>query len=326
MSAILGWGIGVPEHRLTNAEIEGRGVETTDAWIVERTGIRERRIASPEDTTSSLAATAGAAAIKSAGLTPDDIDLLILATTTPDQKLPATAPIVQDMLGLRCGAIDLNAACSGWVYSLVFASSLMQTGGVGGGIRHALVIGSEVLSSFVDPIDRGTVILFGDGAGAAVVGPGDGIIAWDLGSDGSLASILEVPAGGSKQAITPEVEAARDQYIKMEGREVFRRAVRVVVDSVGATLERAGLTAADVDCFIPHQANARIVEAIISRLGIPAEKTVVNLDVYGNTSAASIPIALYDAAEAGRMKSGDLVLLSGFGAGMTWATALVRWP
>ena len=307
-ACITGTGFAVPEQRVTNADLEAR-VDTTDAWIVERTGIRERRLSGPDDSTASLAIGAGAAAIKDAGITPDEVDLLLLATCTADQQLPATSAAVQDALGLRCGAVDMNAVCSGFVYALVTAASMIEAGR----IRTALVVGAETLSRIVDPDDRGTVILFGDGAGACVLTAGDtgGLLAFDLGCDGSLAHILEVRAG--------------EPYMRMEGGEVFRRAVRVVVQSAEAALEQSGLTAADVDVFVPHQANARIVSAAGDRLGIAADRTVLNLDRYGNTSAASIPIALAEAAEAGRLHTGDVVLLSGFGAGMTWASAVLIW-
>jgi 3-oxoacyl-[acyl-carrier-protein] synthase-3 len=322
-SRILGLGIALPEQRLTNADLETR-METSDDWIVERTGIRERRVAAEGEWTSTLATEAGAQAIKRSGITTEDIDLVIVATLTPDQPMPSTAAYVQDNLGIRAGAFDLGAACSGFTYSLVVASSMIATGG----IRNALVIGAEVLTRVVDPHDRGTAILFGDGAGAAVVGPapeGEGILAWDIGCDGSLASILDIPAGGSRIPASAESVANKLHFAKMEGREVFRRAVRVVIDSASTTLEHAGITADQVDLFVPHQANIRIIEAVNQRLGIPMERTVVNVDRYGNTSAASIPIALAEAEHAGRIKPGDLVLLSGFGAGMTWATTLIRW-
>ncbi|HUQ39227.1 MAG TPA: beta-ketoacyl-ACP synthase III [Acidimicrobiales bacterium] len=321
--AILGWGLGIPSGVITNADLEAR-LDTSDDWIVERTGIRERRVVGEGESTATLAITAGAQAMAHAGLTAADIDLLIIATATPDQQVPSTAAFVQDALGLRCGAFDLGAACSGFAYSLVVASSFLATGAV----RHVLVIGSEVITRFLDPADRGTQILFGDGAGAAVIGAapdGAGLLAWDLGCDGSAATILEVPGGGRSMPATPETVAAGGQYLRMEGREVFRRAVRAVVDSATVTLERAGVTADDVDLFIPHQANARIVDAVLPRIGIPAEKTFMNVERFGNTSAASIPIALAEAADAGLIAEGDLVLLSGFGAGMTWATALLRW-
>lgn len=305
--AIAGLGTAVPEQRLTNADLEAV-LDTSDEWIVERTGIRERRVAAPGEDTATLAVTAGAAAIKDANISPADIGLLVVATCTPVQAMPATAALVQDALGLHCGAFDLAAACSGFVYGLVAAAGMAPG-------QPTLVIGAETLTRITDPDDRGTRILFGDGAGAAVItpsaSPDRGLLSWDLGCDGSVASLLEVPVGG--------------RFIEMEGKEVFRRAVRIVVDSAAITLERAGLTPADVDLFVPHQANVRIIEACGTRLGIGAERTAVNIDRYGNTSAASIPMALAEAAEEGRLKDGDVVLLSGFGAGMTWASAVLRW-
>lgn len=305
--AIAGLGTAVPEQRLTNADLEAV-LDTSNDWIVERTGIRERRVAAPDEDTATLAVAAGAAAIKDAGLTPTEIALLVVATCTPVQPMPATAALVQDALGLTCGAFDLSAACSGFVYGLVAAAGMAPG-------QPALVIGAETLSRITDPEDRGTRILFGDGAGAAVLvpsaSPDRGLLAWDLGCDGSVASLLEIPVGG--------------RYIEMEGKEVFRRAVRIVVESAELTLERAGLTPDDVNLFVPHQANIRIIEACGTRLGIGAGRTAINIDRYGNTSAASIPIALAEAAEEGRLKDGDVVLLSGFGAGMTWASAVLRW-
>jgi 3-oxoacyl-[acyl-carrier-protein] synthase-3 len=323
-ASIAGWGIAVPEQRLTNADLELL-VDTSDEWIVERTGIRERRIASPTETTASLAIEAGTAAIKQAGITPEDVGLLIVATATPEQPIPHTGAFVGDGLGLRCGSFDLGAGCAGFVYELVTGAALLSTGQV----DHVLVIGAETLSRIIDPSDRGTCILFGDGAAALVLeaGPDDGpgLIAWDLGCDGSAAGLLGVPAGGSRLPATPETIAAGLQYLKMQGQEVFRRAVRAVVDSANATLERADVTAADVDWFVPHQANLRIIEASANRLKIPMERTIVNLDRYGNTSAASIPLAIAESVESGRVRDGDLLLLSGFGAGMTWGSALLRW-
>ena len=323
-AAIAGWGVALPDGRLTNADLE-RLVDTSDRWIVERTGIRERRIASPDETTASLATEAGAAAIKSAGLTPVDVDLLIIATATPEQPIPHTAAFVGDSLGLRCGSFDINAGCAGFVYELVAGGALLSSGG----LEHVLVIGAETLSRVIDPTDRATCVLFGDAAAALVLeaGPDDGpgLLAFDLGCDGSLAGLLGVRAGGSRQPTTVETLAEGLQYLQMHGPEVFRRAVRVVVDSANATLGRAGVASSSVDWFVPHQANARIIDAVAQRLGIPAERTIVNIDHYGNTSAASIPLALAEAADAGQLRPGDLVLFSGFGAGMTWGSALMRW-
>jgi 3-oxoacyl-[acyl-carrier-protein] synthase-3 len=324
-ACVAGWGTAVPDGRLTNAELEGR-VATTDAWIVERTGIRERRVARPEETTASLAIEAGAAAIKQAGISPLDVDLLIVATATPEQPIPHTGAFVGDGLGLHCGSFDLGAGCAGFVYELVTGSALLT----GGGLEHVLIIGAEVLSRIIDPTDRTTAVLFGDGAAALVLeaGPGDtgpGLLAFDLGCDGSLSGLLEIPAGGSRLPTSVETLDQRLQYLKMQGPEVFRRAVRTVVDSANAALGRAGMASSDVDWFIPHQANARIIDAAAHRLGIPPERTIVNIDRYGNTSAASIPLALSEAADAGDLEAGQVVLLSGFGAGMTWGSAVLRW-
>jgi 3-oxoacyl-[acyl-carrier-protein] synthase III len=323
-ACVNGWGTAVPEQRLTNADLEQR-VDTTDAWIVERTGIRERRVAAPADTTASLAIEAGTAAIKHAGIPPDAVDLLIIATATPEQPIPHTGAFVGEGLGLRCGSFDLGAGCAGFVYMLVVGASLLTTGN----LDHVLVVGAETLSRLIDPEDRSTFVLFGDGAAGLVLSrspkDGPGLLAWDLGCDGSAAGLLEIRAGGSRMPSTPETIAAREQYLKMQGQEVFRRAVRVVVDSARTTLDRAGVAPSEVAWFVPHQANARIIDSAASRLGIGQDRTIVNIDRYGNTSAASIPIALAEAADDGRLHEDDLVLMSGFGAGMTWGSALVRW-
>jgi 3-oxoacyl-[acyl-carrier-protein] synthase-3 len=323
-AAISGWGTALPDQRLTNADLERR-VDTSDQWIVERTGIRERRVAGEGESTATLAIEAGASAIKHAGLTPDAIDLLIVATATTEQLIPHTGAFVGDGLGVRCGSFDLNAGCAGFVYELVVGSSLLTAGK----LDHVLVIGAETLSRVTDPTDRGTCILFGDGAAAMVLSAspddGPGLLAWDLGCDGSAAGLLEIPAGGSRRPTTAKTVANREHYLKMAGQEVFRRAVRIVVESASATLEQGGVSVDDVKWFAPHQANVRIIEAAGNRLGIPAERTLVNIDRYGNTSAASIPLVLAEAADDGRLEAGDLVLLSGFGAGLTWGSALLRW-
>ncbi len=320
--AITGWGMAVPERRVTNFDL-ARLVDTNDEWITERTGIKERRVAGEGETTASLAVEAGMAAIKDAGIEPADIGCCIVATCTSEQPIPPTSSFVQEGLGLRCGAFDIDAACSGFVYALVAGASMVAAGAMG----PVLVIGAETLTRVVDPTDRSTIVLFGDGAGAVVLTASDevSLLAWDLGCDGSLTGLLGIPAGGSRQPVTPEALAKGDQWLKMDGREVFRRAVRVIVDSARATLDNAGVTADDVAIFIPHQANVRIIDSAATKLGLPPERTFVNIDRYGNTSAASVPIALAEAADAGRLKPGDLVLLSGFGAGMSWASALVRW-
>ena len=323
-AAISGWGTALPEYRLTNAELE-QLVDTNDEWIVERTGIRERRIAGSEETTASLAIEAGAAAIKHAGLTPDAIDLMIVATASPEQLIPHTGAFVGDGLGITCGSFDLNAGCAGFVYELVVGASMLVTGQ----FEHVLLIGAETLSRVVDPTDRGTCILFGDGAAAIVLSPSDdtgpGLLSFDLGVDGSAQGLLGIPAGGSRLPASAQTVAAGDHYLKMNGPEVFRRAVRIVVDSANNALQRADVSVDDITWFAPHQANVRIIESAASRLAIPPERTLVNIDRYGNTSAASIPLVLAEAADDGRLQPGDLVLVSGFGAGLTWGSVVLRW-
>ena len=301
---LRGWGAALPEKIVTNADFASR-LETTDEWIVERTGIRERRFGG---STGSLAVEAGQRAIDQAGVDPASIGAVVLATTTPDQQMPATASYVQDALGCGGGAMDVNAACSGFVYALVTGAGLCELGA-----ERVLVIGADVMSRITDQDDRGTAILFGDGAGAVLLervdGPGR-LLGWDLGSDGSLRHLLSCDAGG---------------YTQMNGKEVFRQAVRVMVDSCSKALGRAGKVAADVTLLVPHQANTRIVSAACARLGIPMERTALVLERTGNTSAGSVPLALADAADNGRLADGDLALLCGFGAGMTWASAVLEW-
>jgi 3-oxoacyl-[acyl-carrier-protein] synthase III len=323
-AAVAGWGAAVPDGRVTNADLEQR-VDTSDQWIVERTGIRERRVAGADDSTATLAIAAGAAAIKQAGITPLDIELLIVATATPEQPIPHTGAFVGEGLGLRCGSFDLAAGCAGFVYELVTGASLLASGGLG----HVLVVGAETLSRIIDPDDRATVILFGDAAAAVVLeaspDDGPGLLSFDLGCDGSLAGLLEVSAGGSRRPTTEATLAEGLQYLKMQGPEVFRRAVRVVIESATTAMARAEVTPEQIDWFIPHQANARIIDAAASRLGIPPERTIVNIERYGNTSAASIPLALTEAADGGQFEDGQVILMSGFGAGMTWGSAVLRW-
>ncbi|MDA8294901.1 MAG: ketoacyl-ACP synthase III [Actinomycetota bacterium] len=301
---ITGWGIAVPDKVVTNDDLAAQ-MDTNDAWIVERTGIRQRHIGG---TTSGLAIEAGRAALDRAGRRPDEIDAVVLATTTPDQIVPGTSASVQNGLGVTGGAFDVNAACSGFVYGLTVAHGLIATGA-----ERILLIGAETLSKITDWEDRSIAVLVGDGAGAVVIeaveGPGQ-LLSWQLGADGSLRHLLECDHGG---------------YLSMAGKEVFRKAVRVVVESSEAALAEVGLTAADVDLFVPHQANLRIITAACERLGIPEEQAVVVIDRYGNTSSASIPLALVDALDAGRISPGDHLLLSGFGGGMTWASAVLRW-
>jgi 3-oxoacyl-[acyl-carrier-protein] synthase-3 len=305
---ITGWGTALPDKIVTNADLEAM-LDTSDEWIVERSGIRERRIGG---TTSKLAETSGAAAMEKAGTRAADIGLLILCTTTPDQQVPATSAVVQHELGLSCGAFDVNAACSGFVYGLVTAHQFI----VSGAVDRVLLIGSETLSRITDWDDRATAVLFADGAGAVVVeaaddnGKGSHLLGWDLGCDGSARPILDADIGG---------------YIHMEGREVFRRAVRVMIDSGRRTMEQAGVSAEDIALVVPHQANIRIIESANAKLGLPMERTAIVLEQTGNTSSASIPLALVDAIDHGRLSRGDLILFVGFGAGMTWASAIVRW-
>jgi 3-oxoacyl-[acyl-carrier-protein] synthase III len=301
---IVGWGQSLPDKIVTNADLEAR-LDTSDAWIRERTGIRERRIGG---TTSGLAAEAGRAALAKAGLSGADIDLILLATSTPDDTLPASAIHVHHELGIAGGAMDLNAACAGFPYALVTANGLLATG-----LRRVLLIGSETMSRIVDWEDRNTAVLFGDGAGAfvleAVDGPGM-VLGWDVGADGSGRHLLQADIGG---------------YMSMDGREVFRRAVRACVETAQKSMAAAGVTRADIDLVVPHQANIRIVEAVCDRLDFPMDRTLNVLDRTGNTSAASIPLAIVDALDRGRIHDGDLLMLVGFGAGMSWASAVVRW-
>jgi 3-oxoacyl-[acyl-carrier-protein] synthase-3 len=301
---ITGWGIALPDKVVTNEDMAVT-LDTSDEWIVERTGIRERRFGG---TTSGLATEAGRNALVSAGRGPEDIAHVVLATTTPDGIIPATSPTVQHALGIKGGAMDLNAACSGFVYGLVTVAGLIAAGS-----GPILLIGSETLSKFTDLDDRSVAILVGDGAGAVVVEPVDGpgaLLSWNLNSEGSLRHLLYCEHGST---------------LFMNGKEVFRTAVRVVVESAERAIADAGISADDVTLLVPHQANLRIIQAACQRLGIPVERTVVVIDRYGNTSAASIPLALHDALESGRVHDGDHLLLSGFGGGMTWASAVLRW-
>jgi 3-oxoacyl-[acyl-carrier-protein] synthase-3 len=301
---VTGWGAALPEKVVTNVDLEST-LDTSDAWIVERTGIRERRIGG---TTAGLGIDASRIAMDRAGVSGADIDLVLLCTSTPDEAMPAGASVIQHELGVRGGAVDLNAACSGFVYGLVAADGFLRAG-----LRRVLLVGAETMSRIVDWDDRGTAILFGDGAGALVLERGDGpgrVLGFDLGSDGSLRHILHADTAGT---------------IEMDGPEVFRRAVRVVVDSAEAALAAAGITADDVTLFIPHQANARIITSACARLGIDDDRTLNILATTGNTSAASIPMALAGAADEGRLRPGDLVLMTGFGAGMSWASAVLEW-
>ncbi|WP_405001232.1 beta-ketoacyl-ACP synthase III [Geochorda subterranea] len=321
---IWGTGSAAPERVLTNFDLE-RMVETSDEWIRTRTGIRERRICDEQTATSDLAMQAARRAMEAAGVAPEAIGLVVVATVTPDMAFPSTANLVQHGLGIKgAAAFDLAAACSGFLYGLDVAASAIQSGRV----RHALVIGAECLSKITDYTDRSTCVLFGDGAGAVVLGPvseGHGILASQLGSDGAYGDLLCLPAGGSRRPASERTVAERLHYIKMQGNEVFKIAVRTMGEAAEQALRQAGLGVDQVRYLIPHQANIRIIDAAAKRLGIPEERVVVNIDRYGNTSAASIGIALDETARAGKLADGDVVVMVAFGGGLTWGATVVRW-
>jgi len=320
---VLGTGRAVPDKVLTNADLEQR-VATTDRWIVERTGIRERRVAEPGTPLSELATEAALAALADAGIDAAAIDLIIIGTVTGDMKFPATACLLQERIGASGAvAFDLSAACSGFLYSLQVGAGLMATMGY----RHALIIGGDVLTSMVNWEDRDTCVLFGDGAGAVVLGPavGDrGLLGTYLRSNGAHSRLLYNPGCGSLHPPTPENTLAKLHTIRMEGREVFRHAVVAMSDALQQVLAACGMTADDLDLLIPHQANLRIIEAVTKRFGVSHEKVYVNVDRFGNTSAASIPIALDEARRNGRLGPGDTVGMVTFGAGFTWAAGILR--
>ncbi|HEY2956381.1 MAG TPA: beta-ketoacyl-ACP synthase III [Candidatus Eisenbacteria bacterium] len=323
-ATLTGTGMYVPDRVLDNHNLE-RMVETSDEWIRERTGIRERRIAAPDQASSDLAVIAAQRALESAGLAARDVDQIIVATTTPDRILPSCACTVQAKLGAtRAAAYDVFAACTGFIYGLGIAR-----GAIGSGLAdNVLLIGVETLSRIVDYTDRNTCVLFGDGAGAAVLQPcpsGEGIRAISMQSDGALGDVLEVPAGGSRLPASAETVEARGHFIKMRGRELFKIAVRAMEESVQRALETSGLAAADIDLLIPHQANLRIIDAVQQRLGLPAGRVIVNIERYGNTSSASIPISLDEVVREGRLKPGDHVCFVAFGGGATWGASMVRW-
>lgn len=323
-AGIVGIGSFAPPKILTNSDLE-KIVDTTDEWIVTRSGIKERRIVEDGMVASDLALEASKRALDSAGLTPKDIDLIICATVTGDVPFPACSCIVQEKLGITgIPAFDLQAGCSGWVYSLTTASQFVRTGLY----DRALVIGVDVLTSVTDWTDRSTCVLFGDAAGAVVLGPVDdgvGLLSTLLGADGSGGNLLKIEAGGSKLRTTEETVRNRQHFIRMEGREVYKFAVKIQCDAALNALESCGLTPEDVSLFVPHQANMRIIEAAAQRLKLPPEKVFVNVDRYGNTSSASIPLALDEAYRTGRVKKGDVVVVVGFGAGLTWAAAVLKW-
>ncbi|GER80475.1 MAG: ketoacyl-ACP synthase III [Anaerolineae bacterium] len=321
---ITGWGMSVPEPVMTNDDL-ARIVDTNDQWIRERTGIRERRIARENDFPSTLGTSAALRALSVANLKPSDLDLIICATSTPEHLFPATACLIQDNLGAtRAGAFDLLAACTGFIYGLNMAAQSIRSGA----IKNALVVGTETLSRFVDWTDRNTCILFGDGAGAFVVQASEqpgGILSAVMHSDGSGGNLLTLPAGGSRHPATEATIREGRHYIYMDGREVFRFATKVMASSTEEALRAAGLAKDDVSVIIPHQANFRIIDAAARGLKLPIDRFVINVDRYGNTSTASIPIAAVEAVERGRVKAGDKVVFVGFGAGLTWGALVAEW-
>jgi 3-oxoacyl-[acyl-carrier-protein] synthase-3 len=321
---IIGLGSYVPQRIMTNKDLE-QLMDTSDEWIVERTGIHERRVAAESEATSDLATRAAQKALEDAKITAAEIDLIIVATATPDMAFPATACLVQDNIkAINAAAFDISAVCSGFLYALVTGSQFIKAGIY----RKVLVIGAETLSRFTNWNDRNTGMLFGDGAGAAVLGEtleGYGILGVDLGSDGRGGELLKVPAGGSRHLATTETVLQKQHFIHMNGNEVFKFAVKIMGETILKALKNANLTANDITYLVPHQANIRIIRSAAKRLNLPMEKVVVNIDKYGNTSAASIPIALDEAIKSGLIKSGDIVALAGFGGGLTWASSIIKW-
>jgi 3-oxoacyl-[acyl-carrier-protein] synthase III len=319
-------GVAVPPGILTNADLT-RMLDTSDQWIVERTGIRERHIARPDQSVAMLSCEASVKALEQAGLTAKDLDAIVLATATPDRLLPSTACDLQALLGAdKAAAFDIAAACPGFLFATTVAEGLISSGQS----EVVLVVGAEKLSTITDFKDRSTAILFGDGAGAAVVrrtagNDGRGILSTFLKSDGKLAPLLYIPGGGAADPISEKVVCERSHYMKMAGREVFKAAVLTMAEACDEALRRAGVTAEEVDLLIPHQANVRIIEATAKHAGMPMDKVMVNVDRYGNTSSASIPLALEQAITEGRVKQGSLLLLVAFGAGFTWGSAVIRW-
>lgn len=320
---IIGLGKYLPEKVLTNAQLE-KMVDTTDEWITTRTGIKQRRLAAKGQATSDLAVKAAKNALKDAKLKPENLDLIIVATITPDMQFPSTACIVQDAIGAKKAAcFDLSAACAGFVYGLVVAKQFIASGTY----KNALVIGAEVLSSMVDWEDRNTCVLFGDGAGAAVLAESNSavIISTYLGSNGAMGDLLMVPGGGSRHPFSQHTLDNKLHYLKMRGNELFKSAVNFMAQAAHTALDEAGLSCKDVDCLIPHQANIRILLAVAKKVGLPENKIYMNIERYGNMSSASTAIALCEAVKEGRIKKGDIVLLDAFGAGLVWGASVLKW-
>jgi len=324
VAGVLGTGSALPEKVVTNFDLE-KMVDTSDQWITERTGIKERRQAAPHETTSTLSVQASRKALAKAGIKAADLDLIICSTISPDMPLPSTASLIQRELGARgCCAFDLAAACSGFLFGMTVAEQFIRTGAA----KYVLVIGAELLSRYLDYKDRATCVIFGDGVAAAVFGPVEppsGILAHELHTEGQYADHLFIPAGGTALPASCQTVEQGGHYIKMRGNELFKVAVRSLEDVSRQVLKKAGLTAHDLDLFIPHQANQRITEAVRERLGVCPEKLYSNISRVGNTSSASIPICLDECVQSGRLKKGDLVLMSAFGAGVTWGAVLMRW-
>ncbi len=321
--SITGIGSNAPERVLTNSELS-KMVDTSDEWIVARTGIRERRLAREDEALSDMALPAAREALARAGIDPKDLDLVIVATVTPDMAFPATAAIIADELGAHdAGAYDLSAGCTGFMYAVAQAYGMLA----GGIARRALVVGGDVLSKIVDWTDRTTCIVFGDGAGAVVMERVDhgGFMGFELGADGGGGLQLYLPAGGSRTPTSADTVAQNGHFVHMNGREVFKFATRVLVTSAQKLLDQLGLTVDDIDLYVPHQANVRIIKHAVERLGIPEEKVVVNVDRYGNTSSGSIPLALAEAVRDRRVEKGDIVLMTGMGAGLTWGSGVIEW-
>ena len=323
-AGILGTGHSYPAGILTNADLE-KMVETSDDWIISRTGIKQRRKAAPGEYTSQFAVRASQEAIARAGIDPGEIDLILCATVTPDQILPSTACLIQaELAANKAAAMDIVAACSGFLYGLTIANPMIRTGQ----IKYALVIGAELLTRYVDYTDRSTCVLFGDGAGAAILGPVEedrGILAARIRSDGRYEEQLYAPGGGTKGGFTAETIARGDHFFKMKGNEVFKVAVRSMSEISRAVLNEAGLKTDDVDLFIPHQANQRITDAVANALNVDEANVFSNIAKHGNTSSASIPIGLDECVESGRVKKDDIVLMASFGGGFTWGSVVMRW-